>query len=96
MIAQFPGECAACNGGDIFPGQDITRDGTGRWVHANIDECDGFTSEPAPEVGPSVCRVCHCTIPGFCDDGCVPEDMADQALRRAVDHAGRDPFDGFL
>lgn len=93
MIAQFDGECPICDGA-IFAGRDeITRDAQGRWVHADPSECG--PDEPL-SVFPTVCRVCRCVMPCWCDDGGQPEDAAKVALDRAKARAARDPFEGFL
>lgn len=101
MIAKFPGSCAACNGGDIFVGQDIVRDADGDWIHANIAECDGLVLE----VEAPVCGRCNVQVPCWCDEPLIPEsdpmtgpveDAAGRALRLAKENAARDPFDGFL
>ena len=96
MIARYLTECAICDG-SIAPGTEIVRDADGDWVHAHLDECDAtLAAQAAGHVTVAICRVCRCQMPCWCDDGGQPEDAADQALRRAVDNAGRDPFDGFL
>jgi len=92
MRAQFDTECPVCDG-SIRPGDAIAKDSKGRWVC--YDCATGEERAALEPVAKPICKVCRCEMPCWCDDGGQPEDAADQALRRQVEHAARDPWETF-